>query len=204
MKHFFEPAAFFLELYDHPKELRQLSEDMEPYFEQLIRIHALSPAEVVHFGANYDEMITYPPFFREHLLPTLQRCSEVLHRHGKFLLSHCDGENQGLLDLIRESGIDVAEAFCPHPMTKVTLSEARKAFQGKVTIFGGIPSIALLESAMSDEAFENFMARLFEEIAPGDRFILSVSDTTPPDAKFERLLRIREMVNERGQLPMKV
>jgi len=30
-----------------------------------------------------------------------------------------------------------------------------------------------------------------------------VSDTTPPDAKFERLLRITEMVQEWGKLPMK-
>ena len=47
------------------------------------------------------------------------------------------------------------------------------------------------------------MKNLFREIAPGHRFILGVSDTTPPDAKFERLLRITEMVQERGSLPMK-
>lgn len=99
--------------------------------------------------------------------------------------------------------MDIAEAFCPQPMTKVTISEVKKAFQGKVTIFGGVPSVALLEQSMSDEQFEKFMKNLFSEIAPGDRFILGVSDTTPPDAKFERLLRITEMVQQRGKLPMK-
>ena len=38
--------------------------------------------------------------------------------------------------------------------------------------------------------------------APGDRFILGVSDTTPPDARFDRLLRITEKVREQGQLPL--
>jgi hypothetical protein len=203
LKHFFESTTFYLELYDHPKELRQLCEDMEPYFEQICEVHTHSPAEVIHFGANYDDTITYPPFFRDHMMPTLQRFSDLLHGQGKLLLSHCDGENKGLLDLIRESGIDVAEAICPYPMTKVTLAEVRRAFQGKVTIFGGIPSVALLESTMSDDEFEAFMTKLFQEIAPGDRFILGVSDTTPPDAKFDRLLRITERVHERGQLPMK-
>jgi hypothetical protein len=56
---------------------------------------------------------------------------------------------------------------------------------------------------MPDEEFEGFMTGLFKEIAPGDRFILGISDTTPPDAKFERLLRITEMVQEFGALPMK-
>jgi hypothetical protein len=56
---------------------------------------------------------------------------------------------------------------------------------------------------MPDEKFERFMKDLFREIAPGDRFILGISDTTPPDAKFERLLRITEMVEEWGRVPMK-
>jgi hypothetical protein len=203
LKHFFESTTFYLELYDHPKELRQLCEDMEPYFEQTCEVHAQSPAEVIHFGSNYDDMITYPPFFKDHMMPTLQRFSDLLHSHGKLLLSHCDGENKGLVDLIRESGIDIAEAVCPQPMTKLTVGEVRRAFQGKVTILGGIPSVALLESSMSDEEFEAYMKNLFQEIAPGDRFILGISDTTPPDAKFERLLRITEMVREWGRLPIK-
>ncbi len=57
---------------------------------------------------------------------------------------------------------------------------------------------------MSDEEFERFMKNLFQEIVPGDRFILGVSDTTPPDAKFERLFRITEMVQGWGKLPMKM
>ena len=136
-------------------------------------------------------------------MPYLQKLSGMLHARGKYLVSHCDGENQGLLDLIAESGIDIAEAICPRPMTKVTITDVKKAFKGKVTIFGGIPSVALLEESMPDAVFEQYMRGLFRGIAPGDRFILGVSDTTPPDAKFERLLRITEMVNEWGPLPMK-
>jgi uroporphyrinogen-III decarboxylase len=175
---------------------------MEPYFNQIFRVLADSPAEVIFSGANYDEMITYPPFFRDHIMPHTQKLADMIHPKGKLLLCHCDGENKGLLDLIPESGMDIAEAVCPQPMTKVTISEVKKAFKGRVTIFGGVPSVALLEESMSDEEFEEFMKSLFREIAPGDRFILGVSDTTPPDAKFERLLRITEMVQELGKLPM--
>jgi hypothetical protein len=202
LKQFFDATAFYFEIYDRPKELRQLCEDMEPFFDQINRILADSPAEVILYGANFDEMITYPPLFREHMMPYLQKFSDLIRPRGKFLLCHCDGENKGLLDLIPESGIDVAEAICPRPMTKVTITEFKKAFQGKVTIWGGIPSIALLESSMPDQEFDQFMKDVFREVAPGDRFILSVSDTTPPDAKFERLQRITEMVHERGRLPM--
>jgi hypothetical protein len=203
MRDFLEATQFYLEMHDHPREMEQLTEDMEPFYEQLFRCLADCPAEVVFHGSNFDEMITYPPFFRDHIMPYLQKLATLLHARGKLLLCHCDGENKGLLDLIVESGIDIAEAICPQPMTKVTVSEVKKAFKGKVTIFGGVPSVALLEESMADEEFERFMANLFREITPGDRFILGVSDTTPPDAKFERLLRITHMVWEGGNLPMK-
>ena len=202
MKEFLEPTRFYLELYDHPKELQQLCEDMEPYYDQIYRVLADSPAEVIFSGGNFDEMITYPPFFRDHIMPHLQKLADILHPKGKLLQTHCDGENKGLLDLLAESGMDIAEAVCPQPMTKVTIKEVKKAFKGKITVFGGIPSVILLEESMSDDEFERFMMNLFKEIAPGDRFILGVSDTTPPDAKFERLLRITEMVQEFGKLPM--
>ena len=202
MKEFLDATKFYLEMYDHPREMRQLCEDMEPYYDQIFRVLADSPAEVIFSGGNFDEMITYPPFFRDHIMPHLQKLADRLHPQGKLLLCHCDGENKGLLDLIRESGMDIAEAVCPQPMTKVTIREVKKAFRGKVTIFGGVPSVALLEESMSAEEFEKFMKNLLAEIAPGDRFILGVSDTTPPDAKFDRLFRITEMVHKWGKLPL--
>ncbi len=203
MKELLEHTKFYLELYDHPKELDQLCEDIEPYYDRIYRVLADSPAEVIFSGGNYDEMITYPPFFQKYILPHLQKAASILRPRGKLLQTHCDGENQRLLDLLAESGMDVAEAICPRPMTKVSITEVKKAFRGRVTIFGGVPSVVLLEESMSDDQFERFMKDLFREIAPGDRFILGVSDTTPPDAKFERLLRITEMVQEWGRLPMK-
>ena len=204
MKEFLDATQFYLEMFDHPKELQQLCEDLEPYYDQIFRVLADSPAEVIFSGGNYDEMITYPPFFKEHIMPHLQKLADILHPKGKLLQTHCDGENKGLLDLLAESGMDIAEAVCPRPMTKVTITEVKKAFKGKLTIFGGVPSVALLEESMSDMEFESFMKNLFKEISPGDRFILGISDTTPPDAKFERLLRITEMVGEWGKLPMKI
>jgi hypothetical protein len=202
LKQLVDATKFYLELYDHPDEIRQLCEDMDPFFDQIHRVLADSPAEVILYGSNFDDMITYPPLFRDSIMPYLQRFADLIHPKGKFLLSHCDGENKGLLDLLPESGMDVAEAICPQPMTKVTITEVKKAFKGKLTLWGGIPSIAFLESSMPDEEFEQFMGGIFKEIVPGDRFILSVSDTTPPDARFERLQRITEMVNQWGKLPM--
>ena len=202
MRDLVDGTQFYYELADHPREVRQLCEDMAPFYEQLVRILAGSPAEAVMMGANYDDTITYPPLFKEHILPWLQRWAEILHAGGKIFMSHCDGENESLLDLLAASGIDVAESVCAPPMVQCTLAAMRRAFAGKITIFGGVPSVALLEDSMSEEEFEAHMRRLFAEIAPGDRFILGVSDMVPPDAKWDRLVRVARMVEDWGALPL--
>ncbi len=202
MKDLTDGTQFYYELADHPKELAQLCEDMTPFYERLVRILADSPAEVVLMGANYDDTITYPPFYKEHIMPWLQKWAEILHAGGKIFLTHCDGENEGLLDLLAHSGFDVAESVCAPPMVQCSITDMKRAFGGKITIFGGVPSVALLEESMTDGGFEAHMRRLFAEIAPGDRFILGVSDMVPPDAKWERLLRIAEMAERWGTLPM--
>jgi uroporphyrinogen-III decarboxylase len=203
MKDLMNHTDFYFQLADHPKEIAQLVEDMTPFYTRLVEILADSPAEVVLMGANYDDTITYPPLFKKHMLPWMQRWAGVLHAKGKLFLSHCDGENDGILDMLADSGMDVAESVCAPPMVEVSMGRLRAAFGGKITIFGGVPSVALIADSMSDDEFEAYMRALFREIAPGDRFILGVSDMVPPDAKWERLVRMAEMVEQWGTLPLR-
>lgn len=79
-------------------------------------------------------------------------------------------------------------------MTKLNIKQVRDIFEGKITIMGGIPSVALLKSSMSDKKFEQYLDELLEMIARGDHLILGISDTTPPAAEFGRLLKIKERI----------
>jgi hypothetical protein len=143
-------------------------------------------------------MITYPPFFEQHIKPWLKKFADRLHLSGKFLITHTDGENSGLLDFYIDSKIDVADSICPAPMTKLTFKQVRDAFGSKITIMGGIPSIALTEDSMDENQFDRFLDKFFEDVGSGDHLILGISDTTPPAAKLERLLKIGDMVNNFG------
>jgi 5-methyltetrahydrofolate--homocysteine methyltransferase len=116
---------------------------------------------------------------------------------------HPDGENQGLMDLIAESRMDVADAVTPYPMTKVRIEEYydRWCRPGHLTIHGGIPEMLLLEESSTREDLSMYLDNLFRSIAPGTRFIGSIGDTTPPDADFDRLLYIGERFEKEGRLP---
>ena len=184
---------FFLELHDRPDHLRSLCESMTPWFEAMLQAAVQSPAEIVFFGANYDDTITYPPFFEEHILPWLQRAVDLAHANGKLLLTHADGENAGLMHLYRRAGFDIADSLCPAPMTRLSLRYAIEHLPG-VTIWGGIPSIAVVESAMNDADFDRLLDDAISLARGRSRLILSIADTMPADGSFERMLRITKRV----------
>ena len=202
-KDLLDPTSFFYHYHDYPKEMEMLAKSVEHFYDQVLKILSESPAEMVYWGGNFDETLTYPPYFKKDILPWIRKAVNVLHAKGKKVICHCDGENLGLMDLILDSGMDVAEAICPFPMTKVRIEEYYERWSGKLTLFGGIPSTLLLAEATSDEEFEAYLDHLFKVVAPGRRLILGIADTTPPYAIFDRLVRIGERVEKEGRLPLK-
>jgi hypothetical protein len=189
---------FFYEMHDHPDEMKRLAGQVGTYWERMLETAASSAAEVMFLGANYDASVTYPPFFAEHIAPTLARFADMLHRRGKYLLTHADGENTGLLEHYVDSRVDIADSICPSPMTRLTFREVRDSFAGRITIMGGIPSVALLEDSMPERDFERFLDGFFADVGRGDHLILGISDTTPPAGDFGRILKIGERVEAFG------
>ena len=193
----YEKAVF--EMIDHPARIEGLLRTLTDHAREMQKIAAESPAKMILHGEHFDSMITPPPFFEEYFKPYFQECAELLHSRDKTLVCHADGDSSQLLDLIRESGFDMAEVFTTAPMVPCTMSEAREAWGNDVIIWGGIPSVILCEP-VSDEKFEAFMLDLFETVKPGDSFILGVADNVMPETEFHRIVRISEMVEEYGNL----
>lgn len=191
MRELLPMTDFFLEMHDRPEEFASLARSMERWFRDMFAALVESPAEIIFLGANYDETITYPPFFEQHILPWLAELADLAHRHGKFLLTHTDGENEGLIDLYRRCRFDVADSICPKPMTKLTLAQTMDALPG-VTIWGGIPSVALCQSSMSEKEFDSLLDETIALARDHSHIILGIADTTPPGASFERILKITE------------
>ena len=197
-----EATEFFYHYNDYQKEMQDLAEGIEHVYEQLLQTVAKSTAEIVLWGANYDDMITYPTYFEKEITPWLQKASRILAENGKLMLSHTDGENRGLMDLIRDCGIHIAEAVCPYPMMRVKIEDYYRQWGDKITIFGGIPQSLLSAETASEEDFQGYLDHFFKAVAPGRRIIVGVADTTPPNAVFDRLRRLGDRVAKEGRLPL--
>lgn len=202
LKVLIDTTEFYYHYRDYPKEILALEESVGVYFKKVFSVVSHISAEVVMVGANFDDTITYPPFFRDHILPWLQEAADVLHDSGKLMLCHTDGENAGLLDYLYECGMDVADSVCPAPMTKISIAEYYQRWRNKITIIGGVPSNILLPRSASDTEFESYVDYLFKAVAPGNRFVIGVADAVPPDCKFDRLLRLSDRIQKETKLPL--
>ena len=194
MKELMTVEKFFYAMYDYPEKIERLAEAIEPFYRQIQQIGADSPAEVIFLGSNYDDSITYPPFYEKHILRPLRDYAEMLHQKGKYLMTHPDGENKRLLPLLVRSGFDIADSVCPHPMTSVRLEEFRAAFNDKITIWGGIPSTLLCPPSTTDEEFKQSVDELVARYTGESHFVLGVSDMVTADADWNRMLYITERV----------
>jgi hypothetical protein len=77
----------------------------------------------------------------------------------------------------------------------MSLAEIRKAFEDRITIWGGIPSVLLCRDSASGSDFRRWIDDLIERYGHSSRFVLGVSDMVTADAEWDRLEYITEKVS---------
>jgi uroporphyrinogen-III decarboxylase len=191
----------FFEYYFHHRDaLNRLTRRMAPFFEAVLDVVIQTDAEVVYWGSNYDQNITWPPFFAEEIVPWMQKVSKKVHAAGKLLLTHTDGENKALLPHYLDCNFDVAESVCPYPMTSCTLHQIREALRPKIATWGGIPAVALVESTMDQNEFNVYLDEVFRKLGTGAGLIFGVSDAVAPDSDISRFDIIKRKIDEFGSV----
>ena len=113
-------------------------------------------SRIIKCGSKYDT-ITPALYFEKEILPWIRRYAEVIGDRDKILLVHIDSENAGLMDLIKDTGAQMAEAVCPIPMTKLPIDEYNKQWRNKMSIWGVILFNILLAESAREEEFEAYI-----------------------------------------------
>jgi len=83
-------------------------------------------------------------------------------------------------------------------MTVLSLKKIKETSDDEIIIWGGLPSIAVLENSMSDCEFEAHLEGVLKHVGNGGHLIPSIADTISPDMKFVRLVLIAKLVREIG------
>lgn len=197
--------GLIIHLHDDTAKVEHLLKVLEQDYMEIIRIIADSPAEVVGIDGNLTGTITSPKLFERYVLPIHRKASEILHEKNKIVIVHYDGLIKPLKDLIPETGIDVVEAFTPPPGGDLSISEARAAWGDDLIIEANFPESIF---ALGVDATKKYTMELLKEVAPGDGFILSITEDIPyrpPQDLLEQSLKaVTEVMWEYGKYPVRL
>lgn len=179
-------------LMDYPDTCQAYFEALNHNQEKQIEVINASPIQLVNFGDNVHASTTSPEFFEKWILPTYQRRCELLHKAGKFVQAHWDGNVKPLLPFAKDTGLDGIEAITPLPQGDVTLEETKAAL-GDMFLLDGLPAVYFQET-YSIDTLKDFTKKCLDLFA--GQLVLGISDEMAADGDIERIRVVSEVVDD--------
>jgi len=189
---------FSIEWMERRDEVLSLYDVMNDSMRRLYPVAAASPALATNYGGNVSPEIVGKERFEKYILPCYDEAADVFHEHGKLLGVHFDANNQVLKEGIARSRIDYVEAFTPPPDCDMSVAQAREAWPDKV-LWINFPSSVHHQGV---DGVVELMRQILGEAAPGNGFIMGITEDVPDDkweTTFPALMRV---INEEGRLPL--
>ena len=158
-----------------------------------------SSASVFWAPENITSILTPPEFFKEYYIPFYNEMADILHKKGKLYAVHMDGALSSLADMIRDTKIDIIEAFTPPPMGDLTVADAMKIWGDKV-IWINFPGTLL---ATADAGtIEKYTIDMIRSIAPGDRFLIGCTENYPMERWQLSFGAVASAIRKAGKYPV--
>jgi hypothetical protein len=172
-----DPTTFCLEWMDRQDELLSLYSSLVVKHKEIFPLLAGSPASCIIYGGNVSPAIVSREMFKKYYVPVYNEAAEVLHKHGKIIGCHFDGDCRLFARAIADTELDCVEAFTPAPDTDMKLSEARAAWPDKI-LWINFPSSVHVKS---DADVEAKTIDLLHEVGTMDGLLMGITEDMPPD-----------------------
>ncbi|MBN1686152.1 MAG: hypothetical protein JW852_05830 [Spirochaetales bacterium] len=186
----------FFQMHDNKKAFDRVLDQLTEIHWASLKIACQSPATIVECTDNLDGTMTNPDLFRQYSMPVMQETADTLHAAGKYFASHLDGDISLLVDLIPETGLDVAESFSPYPLSRLTFEKAYAAWKTGPLMWGILPS-PLFEARVPPETFRSEIGNIIDTIEPEHPQILGVADQAVGLSLWERIRDVGDMLQHR-------
>jgi len=189
-----------MDLYDNPSAVESVLEAMMDKSREVWNIVADSPSQFVWCPDNITGVITGPPLFDRYCVPYYNEVADIMHRKGKRLLCHMDGMMRRLVNSVQKTRLDIIEAFNPPPDGDLSVAETRKYWQGKVISINFPSSVHIAKP----ETIRDVTLQLLRESAPGNGFVIGVTENIPASVGIRSLSVIAETINKHGNCPISI
>lgn len=180
-------------LVDYPETVEAYFEALHESQMKMIDVINKSPIQIINFGDNIHSGTLSPKLFEQYVLPEYKARCEKLHSAGKFVYSHFDGDNWGLMEYYQDTGLDGIEAITPIPQGDVTLEEVHQYLGDNMFLLDGIPAV-YFDETFSEETLVECVHKILDMFAP--HLVLGISDEISSTGDIERIRLVGKIVDE--------
>ena len=190
--------GFSIEWAERRDDVLKLHDALTEDRRRVYPIIAESPAHAVNYGGNVSPEIMGLERFEKYVVPHYDEMAEALHKTGKLVGVHMDANNLLFADALARSSIDYVEAFTPPPDCDMSVAQARQAWPDKI-LWINFPSSVHLAPA---EKVKEATRQILREAAPGDGFMVGVTEDIPEDRWQISMAAVSEVLRAEGRLPL--
>jgi len=160
---------------------------------RMIEVINRSPILIVNYGDNLHCATLPPAWYERYVQPAYLDRSVRLHRAGRWVNSHWDGDTKALLRYARVSGLDGIEAITPKPQGDVTLEEIKEALGDEIHLLDGIPAV-YFDTTFSEDELCACAEKIINLFAP--KLILGISDEISSTGDLQRIRTVGKIVDD--------
>jgi hypothetical protein len=184
---------------DAPDELQQTLAVMRASSDRAARIALDSPAEALMIPENLSSESVGANLFEQFGMRDYEtHWNARMKAAGKFSFVHIDGTMKGLVRQVAAAGFRVLEALTPAPVGDIPMNEIHRWVDGDNIIWGGLPGLYFTD-LIGDAEFDRFVISVLEVMVTRPRYVLGVADQVPPCCRYERVARVRQLVDKYGK-----
>lgn len=165
---------------------------------ELIHLAAESPERIVIISDHADENLIAPPYYERFCIPFYRKACDILHRAGKFVSTHLDGNFRGFFPLLGQTGFDLLDGCTPAPMFNYEVEQLADALPEGMKAYCGVPS-TLFARKLPTEELLSFAGRIIRSFR--GRGIINIGDILPPDGDIEQVIALGEYVRSTWETP---
>lgn len=172
--------------------------EMREHADRAARVALDSPAECLMLPENISSEVVGKAYFERYMRDWHESWYARIARAGKHSFVHLDGTMRGLIRELSGAGARVIEALTPAPVGDIALEELHTWVGDHTILWGGLPGVYFTD-LVSDRQFDEYVVRALSVMRRAPRYVLGVADQVPPGCRWERIARVRALVDAHGR-----